>query len=303
VKCCERTHSKICPTDPTNIVVMLAIFIMASLQLYAKDNSWEFEIPWQPEDAFENIINPANYCFQYQHYEQFYSHTDTDENNNKNIDQKGKKVSTKRPLEKKNTKKEKSTKRKKRNDEDAPVEIESPAANTVPLDLPQFNLNAEGENNIRIKASDFDANFANYYLNKMYGIDFITKYDCCFDNCNLENLSNLGLLTHLSVHTGKGYFECPVIDCGKTFKQKGNLRIHLDNIHLKSKIYKCGLKGCAYETTRKHDLKTHTDLSHYHVKRFPCDYCHKPQSTLSARAKHTRKYHPNVKTQPKKKRE
>ena len=183
VKCCERAHSKICPKDPTNAVI-LAIFMMASFQLYAGDTTWELEIPWQPNDIFEDLLNPAYDYFQNDH-ELIY----TNEDSKKEV------VSPKRALEKKSTKKERKPKRKKSNDEDTAVKIETPASNIALCDPPKFKLNTASTNNIRIKASDCDASFAINYLDEIYGNPPNKKYTCCFDNCDLITSSRIAFLT------------------------------------------------------------------------------------------------------------
>ena len=58
--------------------------------------------------------------------------------------------------------------------------------------------------------------------------------------------------------------------CGKYFKTKGNLKVHIVSVHESSK-YPCDM--CVYEAPNRYSLKEHKDALHKRVK-YPCNQCH-----------------------------
>ena len=51
--------------------------------------------------------------------------------------------------------------------------------------------------------------------------------------------------------------------CGKYFKTKGNLRVHVESVHESSK-HPCDM--CVYEAPNKYSLKEHKNALHKKVK-------------------------------------
>merc|ERR1719219_1219478 len=60
-------------------------------------------------------------------------------------------------------------------------------------------------------------------------------------------------------------------DCGASFKQKSNLKRHINGIHLKIMPYECD--KCQKSFTRRNVLKIHKKVVHEKVKPFQCSYC------------------------------
>ncbi|XP_052773597.1 zinc finger and BTB domain-containing protein 24-like isoform X2 [Mya arenaria] len=77
-------------------------------------------------------------------------------------------------------------------------------------------------------------------------------------------------------------FPCP--DCGKVFKVKGNLRIHLKT-HLDLKLFSCSQEGCEKTYSTNEGLKRHL-LTHQGIKPFQCDVCQQYFSSSVALTEH-----------------
>ena len=59
--------------------------------------------------------------------------------------------------------------------------------------------------------------------------------------------------------------------CDKTFGHKGDLKRHINIVHLKQKNFICGL--CEYTFGQKDHLKTHINTVHLKQKNFSCEHC------------------------------
>jgi uncharacterized Zn-finger protein len=74
--------------------------------------------------------------------------------------------------------------------------------------------------------------------------------------------------------------KCPFANCGKKFKIRGNLNIHL-RTHTKERQYKCQYPGCEKSFVTKGNLKSHSN-NHTGSKTYRCHYqdCDKKYSHL-----------------------
>ncbi len=68
-----------------------------------------------------------------------------------------------------------------------------------------------------------------------------------------------------------GRFACP--ECNVVFRQTGNLRKHVAEIHQKSKPFRCGV--CGNYFSRKHARDTHLKAVHHKLRPFECSLCFK----------------------------
>jgi uncharacterized C2H2 Zn-finger protein len=59
--------------------------------------------------------------------------------------------------------------------------------------------------------------------------------------------------------------------CDKTFGQKGDLKRHINTVHLKQKNYKCD--HCNESFGKKSNLKRHINTIHLKQKNFSCEHC------------------------------
>lgn len=84
--------------------------------------------------------------------------------------------------------------------------------------------------------------------------------------------------------TRAGRFTCP--ECNVVFRQTGNLRKHVAEIHQKSKPFRCGV--CGNYFSRKHARDTHLKAVHHKLRPFECTLCFKRYKNRSDLNKHMR---------------
>ena len=90
-------------------------------------------------------------------------------------------------------------------------------------------------------------------------------------------------------------FKCN--DCGASFVAKGNLKIHINAVHLKLKPHECD--HCKKLFAQKPHMNAHIKEFHQKIKRHKCQECDKHFSRKYDLARHVKKVHLKLKT-PKK---
>jgi len=89
--------------------------------------------------------------------------------------------------------------------------------------------------------------------------------------CDLVFKNEVYMQRHVrKVHSNLSY-TCD--ECGKSFRTKAALKIHISGVHLKEKKYKC--EQCEYRAISKQKLKVHALCMHtsYEDKPLSCDKC------------------------------
>ncbi len=81
-----------------------------------------------------------------------------------------------------------------------------------------------------------------------------------------------------------GRFPCS--ECHLIFRQSGNLRKHVDEIHRKRKPFACS--ECSSKFSRKHARDTHLRAVHHKLRPFQCSDCFKRYKNRSDLNKHVR---------------
>ena len=82
-------------------------------------------------------------------------------------------------------------------------------------------------------------------------------------------------------------FECQY--CAKVFKEKGDLKKHVNAVHLNMKNFKCD--ECDQSFGQKGNLETHIRTVHRNEKNFKCDTCGKSFGLKQNLNKHIRNVH------------
>lgn len=73
-----------------------------------------------------------------------------------------------------------------------------------------------------------------------------------------DTLSDNTLQTHKRCHTDEKPFACGV--CGKLFKQRGNVKPHIENVHEKKNKSVCNFPRCGKPFTTIGNLKVSAEL-------------------------------------------
>ena len=76
------------------------------------------------------------------------------------------------------------------------------------------------------------------------------------------------MYVHELAHKGIKPFKCTI--CGKTFAEKGTLKVHLLS-HNKKNDYQCGL--CDYKCKSDSHLREHYKYKHNEFKYYKCEVC------------------------------
>ncbi|KRT86254.1 zinc finger protein [Oryctes borbonicus] len=95
------------------------------------------------------------------------------------------------------------------------------------------------------------------------------EYKCRF--CPYQTNGKGDFKLHLYVHDTVKRFECEI--CGKRFRQKANLQVHLKNLHLAVNSKKFACSKCAFRTNYKHSLDKHVNHTHNGPAPVTCHLC------------------------------
>ena len=117
----------------------------------------------------------------------------------------------------------------------------------------------------------------------------VWKCDPCGKSYNLiGNFQRHNRLEHPDGKVNENH-KCEI--CGKSFKKKINLGVHLNTVHIKRNILKC--KVCGMEFSSSSGLKSHSDSVHKVVK-YKCQTCDKSYSCLENLKGHINQEHDKV---------
>lgn len=97
---------------------------------------------------------------------------------------------------------------------------------------------------------------------------------------------------HKRLHSGDKPYKCE--ECGRHFRQWGDLKYHSTSIHSEHKQYQC--EYCAKEFARKYSLIVHRRI-HTGEKNYRCEYCNKTFRASSYLQNH-RRIHTGEKPHP-----
>ena len=112
------------------------------------------------------------------------------------------------------------------------------------------------------------------------------KYQCnqCDYMCQFES----ELQTHKIVHRKNPSYQCMKVNCGKWFRHKWDLTLHLQK-HEGTK-HSCDYEGCSFTTNTKKNLKEHQN-SHRDDHQKVCAICGKGFKYRSGLKRHRNKDH------------
>lgn len=104
--------------------------------------------------------------------------------------------------------------------------------------------------------------------------------------------SSVDAQVHKRLHSGDKPYKCE--ECGRHFRQWGDLKYHSTSIHSEHKQYQC--EYCAKEFARKYSLIVHRRI-HTGEKNYRCEYCNKTFRASSYLQNH-RRIHTGEKPHP-----
>ncbi|XP_068627718.1 uncharacterized protein [Battus philenor] len=102
-------------------------------------------------------------------------------------------------------------------------------------------------------------------------------------DCDKGFYTAAALKIHRRVHSGDR--PCACDECGRSFRQRSDLKYHKASIHSDQKHFKC--EFCNKEFARRYSLNVHRRI-HTGERNYKCDYCNKTFRASSYRLSHMR---------------
>ena len=121
------------------------------------------------------------------------------------------------------------------------------------------------------------------------------------DQCDKTFTNDIVYKSHKKKHNAKPVETAFVCDlCGKSYKTKGNLKVHCISEHStpqeKAKyVVKCEYPDCNFTGLARNQVKRHVEIVHLKVKKFECAHCQKGFYKKDSLEEHTNGVHLNIK--------
>ena len=114
--------------------------------------------------------------------------------------------------------------------------------------------------------------------------DVVKSFQC--EGCPFKTNNRRNLNQHINGVHNKNHV---CIECGKSYRDKRNLKEHREVVHLGNKKFKC--EQCPYTSGCKQNLKKHIKAVHEKIRRFVCEKCSYTATTKDNLMYHTESVH------------